>query len=285
MRFMLNFSNSTLNIEKKIAIMGILNLSPDSFYEQGYCKSEKQILNQVEKMVREGADIIDVGGESTRPGADAISWEEEIERTVPYIEKIDKFFSVPISVDTYKAKVANEACVAGAQMVNDISGLRFDPEMAGVVARTKAYVVLMHIRGVPKHMQENPHYDALIPEVISYLRESLRIAVAAGIDLEKIIIDPGIGFGKNVEHNRCILKNLNEFQILQRPILVGVSRKSFIGKILNVPVEERLAGSLAATCVAVVGGARIVRCHDVKETRQAVDLVNAIISGGQDLTP
>ena len=275
--FVLNFSHTSLDLTKKVVVVGILNLTPNSFYDGGKYQTEKDILKQVEKMIKEGADIIDIGGESTKPFARKISWEEEVKRTIPYIQKITSLFKVPLSIDTYKAKVAKSAIEAGVEMVNDISGLRFDPCMAEVVSSNKVFLVMMHIKGTPRNMQDNPHYDFLIPEIISYLKESMRIATSAGIDPEKIIVDPGIGFGKILEHNLFILKNLKELEILQRPILIGVSRKSFVGKFLKLPLKERLLGGLAATCVAVLGGARIVRTHDVKETRQTVDMVNAIL--------
>ena len=275
--FVLNFSHTSIDLTKKVAVMGILNITPDSFYDGGRYQTEKEVMGRVEQMIKEGADIIDIGGESTRPGARKISLEEEIKRTIPYIKKITRSFKVPISVDTYKAKVAKEAIEAGAEMVNDISGLRFDPDMAGVVSSNKVFLVIMHIKGTPRNMQDNPQYKDLIGEIISYLKESLKIADNAGINLKKIIVDPGIGFGKTVEHNLFILKNLRELRVLKRPILIGVSRKSFIGKVLNLPLQERLSGSLAATCIGLVNGARVVRCHDVKETRQAVDLVEAIL--------
>ncbi len=275
--FVLNFSHHRVDLTRKVAVMGILNLTPDSFYDGGKYRTEKEILKRVEQMIEEGADIIDVGGESTRPGIDPISWEEEARRAVPYVQKIAHRFKIPISIDTYKARVAKEACEAGAEMVNDISGLRFDPEMAKVVSSRKAFLAIMHIKGTPKTMQDNPRYESLMDEIISYLKKGLEIACEAGIDLEKVIVDPGIGFGKTVEHNLFILKNLKKLKILGRPILIGVSRKSFIGKVLNLPLEERLSGGLAATSVAVMGGARVVRTHDVKETRQVVDLVNAIL--------
>lgn len=275
--FVLNFSHTSIDLTKKVAVMGILNITPDSFYDGGRYQTEKEVMGRVEQMIKEGADIIDIGGESSRPGARKISLEEEIKRTIPYIKKITRSFKVPISVDTYKAKVAKEAIEAGAEMVNDISGLRFDPDMAGVVSSNKVFLVIMHIKGTPRNMQDNPQYKDLIGEIISYLKESLKIADNAGINLKKIIVDPGIGFGKTVEHNLFILKNLRELRVLKRPILIGVSRKSFIGKVLNLPLQERLSGSLAATCIGLVNGARVVRCHDVKETRQAVDLVEAIL--------
>jgi len=275
--FVLNFSHTSIDLTKKVAVMGILNLTPDSFYDGGRYITEKEVMRRVEQMIREGADIIDIGGESTRPGARKISWEEEVKRTIPYIKKITRLFKVPISIDTYKAKVAKEAIESGAEMVNDISGLRFDPDMAGVVSSNKVFLVIMHIKGTPRNMQDNPQYENLMAEIISYLKESLKIAESAGINLKKVIVDPGIGFGKTVEHNLFILKNLKELRVLGRPILIGVSRKSFIGKVLNLPLEERLPGSLAATCIGLVGGARVVRCHDVKETRQVVDLAEAIL--------
>lgn len=257
--------------------MGILNLTPDSFYDGGRYKEERDILNRVEQMIKEGADIIDVGGESTRPGADKVNAEEEINRTVPYIERICSLFDVPVSIDTYKAKVAKRATEAGAQIINDISGLRFDPRMASVVASSKAALVMMHIKGTPKDMQDNPQYDSLLDEITSYLRESIEKAEKVGVEADKIVVDPGIGFGKTVEHNLIILKRLDELSVLEKPILVGVSRKSFIGRVLNLPVEKRLCGGLAATCIAVINGARLIRTHDVKETREVVDLTEAIL--------
>mgnify|MGYP000592533631 CR=1 FL=1 len=257
--------------------MGVLNVTPDSFSDGGLYFEVDKAITQAKRLEKEGADIIDIGGESTRPGARKISWEEEVKRTIPYIKKITRLFKLPISIDTYKAKVAKEAIESGAEMVNDISGLRFDPDMAGVVSSNKVFLVIMHIKGTPRNMQDNPQYGNLMGEIVSYLKESLKIAESAGINLKKIIIDPGIGFGKTVEHNLFILKNLKELRVLGRPILIGVSRKSFIGKVLNLPLEERLPGSLAATCIGLVGGARVVRCHDVKETRQVVDLAEAIL--------
>jgi len=273
----LSFPSKSINLAEKVAIMGILNLTPDSFYDGGKYKGEKEILNRVEQMVEEGADIIDIGGESTRPGALPVTEKEEIKRVIPYIRKITHLFDIPVSIDTYKSKVAISALEEGAQMVNDISGLRFDPEMVKVVSSYNVPVVIMHIKGTPRNMQNNPRYESLMDEIISYLDDGIQRAVRAGIDPEKIIVDPGIGFGKTVEHNLFILKRLSELKVLEKPILIGVSRKSFIGKVLGLPVEKRLTGSLAASCVAVMEGARIVRTHDVKETRWAVDLVDAIL--------
>lgn len=276
-RFILSLGDKQLDLAKKVAIMGILNLTPDSFYDGGRYTQEKKALVRVEEMVSQGADLIDIGGESTRPGATKVSTEEELRRIIPIIGKIKELFEIPVSVDTYKAQIAQEAIEAGADMINDISGLRFDSELKQVVAKYKVPLVLMHIKGTPRDMQNNPYYDSLLGEIISYLRESIVIAKEAGIDEERIVIDPGIGFGKSARHNLEIIDKLSELKSLGRPILIGVSRKSFIGNVLNLPLQERLEGSLAATCLAVTQGARIVRTHDVKETRRAIDLTQAII--------
>ncbi len=276
--FILSFKNSSLDLTKKVAIMGILNLTPDSFYDGGKYTQEKKALRRVEEMISQGADIIDVGGESTRPGAKRVAPGEEIRRVIRVIEKIKEVFQVPVSIDTYKTQVAKEAIEAGADMVNDISGLRFDEKLPGVIAKCKVPLVVMHIKGTPGDMQDNPHYDSLMGEIISYLAQSIRRAEQAGVDREKLIIDPGIGFGKTTEHNLEIINRLSELKSLGRPILIGISRKSFIGNVLNLPLEERLEGSLAAVSLAVSQGARIIRTHDVKETRRAVDLIGAIIN-------
>ncbi len=275
--FILSLGDKQLDLADKVAIMAILNLTPDSFYDGGKYTRKEKALARVEEMVSQGADLIDIGGESTRPGAREVSTEEELRRIIPIIGEIKEFFEIPVSVDTYKAQIAQEAIEAGADMINDISGLRFDSEMKQTVAKYKVSLVLMHIKGTPRDMQNNPHYDSLLGEIISYLRESMVIAREAGIEEERIVVDPGIGFGKSARHNLEIINKLSELKSLGRPILIGVSRKSFIGNVLNLPLQERLEGSLAATCLAVTEGARIVRTHDVKETRQAIDLTQAII--------
>ena len=276
-KFVLSFKDKKMDLARKVAVMGILNLTPDSFYNGGKYTTESRALRRVEKMLKEGADLIDVGGESTRPGAKEVDLEEEIRRVIPVISKIRELFEIPVSIDTYKAKVVKEALEAGVDMVNDISGLRFDAQLKEVVARSGVPVVLMHIKGTPRDMQNNPRYGSLMGEIISYLSESIRLAQKAGIDLEKIIVDPGIGFGKTSEHNLQILSHLGELRSLGRPILIGVSRKSFIGAVLKLPLEERLEGSLAAASLAVMQGVKIIRTHDVKPTRRAVDLTQAII--------
>jgi dihydropteroate synthase len=218
-----------------------------------------------------------VGGESTRPGSDPVTIEEELSRVIPVIEALSKEIDVPISIDTYKSEVAKKALDAGAEMINDISALRFDPQMKKIAAERQVPIVLMHIKGTPKNMQQNPYYDDVIEEIIKYLKESTKRAKDAGIEKENIIIDPGIGFGKRLEDNLNILKNLKKFSILDCPILVGPSRKSFIGKILDLPVEERLEGSLAALAVSIMNGANIVRVHDVKEGKRVASLVDEIL--------
>jgi dihydropteroate synthase len=266
-----------LGLSKRTFIMGILNLTPDSFSGDGIYKDEDLAMRKAETMVRDGADIIDVGGESTRPGSKVVSAKEEIFRVIPVIKKIARRIKVPISIDTSKSEVADAALDAGAAMVNDIRGLRGDARLAKLIARHKVPVVVMHIKGTPRTMQTNPKYKSLIPEIISSLRRSIQIGLDAGIKMEKIIIDPGIGFGKTTEHNLEILRRLSEFRSLGRPILIGTSRKSFIGNILGLPVEKRLLGSAATVALAIFNGASFIRVHDVKEMTQVARTVDAIV--------
>jgi dihydropteroate synthase len=280
MEFKLNFSKKTLDISFRTHLMGVLNVTPDSFSDGGNFLDVEDAIRRGIKMAEEGADIIDVGGESTRPGSDPIEIGEELSRVIPVIEALSKEIDIPISIDTYKSEVAKKALEAGAEMINDISALRFDPKMKEVAAEYQVPIALMHIKGTPKNMQENPYYEDVIKEIIEYLRESIQLAKDGGIEEKNIIIDPGIGFGKRLDDNLNILKNLKEFSILNCPILVGPSRKSFIGKVLNLPVEERLEGSLAALAVAIMNGANIVRVHDVKESKRVAGLVDAILRAG-----
>jgi dihydropteroate synthase len=275
--FKLYFTKRSLDLSARTHLIGILNVTPNSFSDGGKFLKVEEAVRQGIKMAEEGADIIDVGGESTRPGSDPITIEEELSRVIPVIKALSKETDVPISIDTYKSEVAKKALDAGAEMINDISALRFDPKMKEVVAEYQSPVVLMHIKGTPKNMQENPYYENVIKEIIEYLRESIQLAKDAKVKEENIIIDPGIGFGKRLEDNLNILKNLKKFSILNCPILVGPSRKSFIGRILDLPVEERLEGSLAALAVAIMNGANIVRVHDVKENKRVVGLVDAVL--------
>ena len=227
-------------------------------------------------MVEEGADFIDIGGESTRPGSKPLELDEELRRVIPVIESLSKEVDVPLSIDTYKSAVAKRAVEAGAQLINDISGLHFDPDLAKVAAKEDVPLVLMHIRGNPETMQKDIHYESLFSEIIQYLKESIQRAESAGVDPEQIVIDPGIGFGKTVEDNLFILKNLQEFKILGKPLLLGSSRKSFIGKILNADVTERLEGTLSSIVVGVLNGAHIIRCHDILQAKRAIAVADAI---------
>lgn len=261
-------------------IMGILNLTPDSFYDGGRYVCLDAVLRRVSQLVDEGADMIDVGGESTRPGAPTVSEPEECDRVVPVIEAMARRFDLPISIDTSKSVVAREAVKVGAEFVNDISGLTFDPGMAGVVAGCGAGLFLMHTRGRPDQMQSDTVYDDVMCEVIASLSASIEKAVAAGIELAKIAVDPGIGFGKSVDGNLEILRRLTELKTLGRPILLGTSRKSFIGKVLGyASPEDRLNGSLATIALGVAAGAQILRVHDVAASREVAMMAWAVGQG------
>lgn len=264
------------HLSNQTHIMGILNVTPDSFSDGGdYFDSDKAVERALQ-IESEGADIIDIGGESTRPGAVKISIEEEERRVIPIIEKLRSKLSIPISIDTYKSRIAENAIKAGAVMINDISGLRFDPVMAYIAAKYKVPIIVMHIKGTPKNMQKNPVYTDLLREVIDYLADSIKIALNAGISKNKIIVDPGIGFGKTVEDNLKIINNLKYFHELNCPVLIGVSRKSFIGKILEVKEKKRIFGTAAAVTASIIKGANIVRIHDVKEMVQVVKITDKI---------
>jgi dihydropteroate synthase len=278
--YLLEIGQRVLDLSSRTHLMGVLNVTPDSFSDGGRFFKLEEAVKQGLKLAEEGADIIDVGGESTRPGSEPVAIEEELRRVIPVIEQLTKMIQVSISIDTYKSRVAKEALDSGALMVNDISGLRFDPEMKKVIAEYDVPVVLMHIKGTPKNMQESPKYKNLLEEIKSYLNESISIAEKAEIDENKIIIDPGIGFGKTLNDNLKILKNLREFKSFDRPVMIGVSRKSFIGKILDLPTDERLEGSLALMAVAIMNGANILRVHDVKESKRVAKLVDAILKSG-----
>ncbi|PIP72968.1 MAG: dihydropteroate synthase [Nitrospinae bacterium CG22_combo_CG10-13_8_21_14_all_47_10] len=262
---------------EKTSVMGIINLSPDSFYGESRCRTQDQAIATAEKMIAEGADILDLGAESTRPGSTPISEQEEIDRLLPILTKLVQITNIPISVDTYKPAVAHEVLQAGANIINDITGLQRFEQMASTISRFQAGVILMHMRGLPETMQNHPQYTDVLLEVFEYLQQSILIAVSAGIDPGKIAIDPGIGFGKTDSHNLLILKNLSRLNDLGKPVLLGVSRKSLIGNILNLPVEERLEGSLAATVFGLTQGASIIRTHDVQATRRAINVVEAIL--------
>lgn len=267
-----------LKFGEKTLVMGVLNVTPDSFFDGGFFFEPARAIEHGLKMAEEGADIIDVGGESSRPGSDPLPLDEELRRIIPVIEGLTLRLDIPISVDTYKSQVAERAIEAGAQMVNDISGLRFDPQMASVAARYDSPLVIMHIKETPKTMQQDPHYEDLMGEIIAYLREGIEKAERAGIDPQQVIVDPGIGFGKRVQDNLVILNRLGDLNILGRPILIGTSRKSFIGAVLDLDVQQRGIGTLATMAVSAMKGAHAVRVHDVAAARQVVDMADAIIN-------
>jgi dihydropteroate synthase len=259
--------------------MGILNITPDSFSDGGRFLNHSEALDHAKRMVDEGADIIDVGGESTRPGAQPASLEEEYGRVIPFIEKLASQVEVPISIDTTKAEVAKDALEAGAAIINDISALRFDPQMASLASEQGVPVVLMHMRGTSETMQHHLVYDSLISEIYSFLKERIEYAESVGIDSQKIIIDPGIGFGKSVpDGNLSIIKNLSSFKDLCKPILFGTSRKANIGNVLNLGVEEREEGTAATISLAISNGAHIVRVHDVGKMKRVVQMVDAVLA-------
>lgn len=257
--------------------MGILNVTPDSFSDGGMYKDPEVAADRAIQMMSEGADLIDIGGESTRPGSESVPLREELNRTIPVIQKIQKQSNYLISIDTYKSEVASAALDTGANIINDISGLTFDKAMPQLVAERDCPVILMHIKGAPKDMQESPHYNDLILEISQFFEEQISKAKAIGIGVEKIILDPGIGFGKRFEDNFEIIRELGQICAMGYPVLLGPSRKSFIGKALCLPVEERLEGTLASITAGILNGARIVRVHDVKEARRAVTIAEKII--------
>lgn len=258
--------------------MGILNVTPDSFSDGGIYLNIKNALKHVKRMAAEGVDIIDVGGESSRPGAEPVSLKEELKRIIPVIKFIAKETNVPISIDTYKAEVAKEAVEAGASIINDISGLRFDPKMVGVAAKAGVPVVIMHMKGTPRNMQNRPVYKDVVKEILTFFRERISFAINNGIRKSSIIVDPGIGFGKTVRHNLEIINRLSEFRVLGAPILLGPSRKSFIGKILNATVDKRLEGTAAAVAIGIANGANILRVHDIKAMCDVAKIADAIIT-------
>ncbi|CEI73451.1 MULTISPECIES: dihydropteroate synthase [Romboutsia] len=255
---------------KRTYIMGILNVTPDSFSDGGDFNNIDKAINRAKEMVREGVDIIDLGGESTRPGHKYVEADEEIKRIIPVIKELKKEVNVPISVDTYKAKVADEALKLGVEMINDIWGLKKDKDMASTIAKYDAHVCIMH-------NQDGTNYDGdIIEEMKKSLLESIKIGLNAGIKKEKIVLDPGIGFGKNVEQNLEVLRRLDELNSLGYPILLGTSRKSVIGHVLNVEPKERLEGTIATTVLGIRDGISIVRVHDVKENLMAAKMADAI---------
>jgi dihydropteroate synthase len=261
-------------------IMGVLNVTPDSFSDGGNFFARDKAIEHALRMQDEGADIIDIGGESTRPGSKSVSVEEELSRVIPVIEGLRSRLTVPVSIDTAKKKVAEEALNAGAAMINDITGLHGDSGLAELAAARDVPIVVMHIKGTPRTMQKNPEYKDLIAEISAYLQESINIAVKAGLEKSKIIIDPGIGFGKTYEHNFELIRNLGKFEKFGLPIMVGASRKRFLATDEKYPENERLEQSIAAASAAVLNGANFVRVHDVAPTRKALWVISKIKFSG-----
>jgi dihydropteroate synthase len=274
------FRGGQFDLSTRTHIAGILNVTPDSFSDGGRFLEPEAALKQAERMIKEGADVIDVGGESTRPRSVPVKESEEIARVVPVISELVKRFDVVVSIDTYKAAVAKAALDEGAHIINDVSALRFDAELADVASKYGAGLVLMHMKGTPATMQDNPEYDDVMSEITDFLKKAMENARMAGVRLESIMVDPGIGFGKKLVHNLTILKNISQLKSLQRPIMAGPSRKSFIGQLLDLPIEERLPGTLAAIVICVLSGASMVRVHDVKEGREAIAVADAVAKTG-----
>ena len=272
----MNCRGRTLTLGARTYVMGILNVTPDSFSDGGCYLDVQQAVEHAKSMVAEGATLIDIGGESSRPGASPVSIDEELARVIPVIRAIVDGVDVLISVDTYKAEVARQALAAGAHLINDITALRGDPTMASVAAEMEAGLILMHMKGTPRTMQKSPQYDDVIGEICASLLESIQIAEAGSVAAERIIIDPGIGFGKTTKHNIEILKRLTEFRSLNKPLLIGTSRKAFIGNVLGLPVMERVEGTAATVCWAIAHGADIVRVHDVKANVRAAQMTDAL---------
>jgi dihydropteroate synthase len=281
----LNIGDKTFDLKHRTILMGILNVTPNSFSDGGKYFSPDKAIKHALMMEKQGADIIDIGGESTRPGSKKITVEEEINRIVPTIEELVKKINIPISVDTYKSKVAKKTIDAGASMINDISALRGDKTLVKIVSEYEIPICLMHMKGNPGNMQNNPFYKDLIEEIFLFLKERTEFAALNNIKKEKIIIDPGIGFGKRtgrgIEDNCEILRKLDKLKLLKFPIMVGASRKTFIGNVCGDDkspiIKERLEGSLAAACIAVMNGANIIRAHAVKETRSCLNLIDCVI--------
>jgi dihydropteroate synthase len=268
-----------LELGRRTLVMGILNITPDSFSDGGQFADYERALARAFELISAGADILDVGGESTRPGSGPTPLAVELERVIPIIRAVRKSSDIPISIDTNKSEVALQSLAEGADIINDISSLGFDPGMARVAAESGAPVILMHMLGTPRTMQINPVYESVISEIIAFLEERMKFAVQNGIERSQIIVDPGIGFGKTVSHNLNIIRDLDSFSCMDRPILLGASRKRFIGKVLGRPESERELGTAVVNAFGIAAGAHILRVHDVAFHRGAVDLAEAVRSG------
>ncbi len=272
------FNHWLASKEKEPLIMGILNVTPDSFSDGGLYYDTQKAIDHALLMIEEGADMIDIGGESTRPFSDSVSVEDELSRVLPVIEKLRNKTDIVISIDTTKSHVARESCIVGANVINDISGMLSDDKMINVVKEFNCPVILMHSKGNPKVMQEDPKYDNLILEIKSHLLERANHATNNNIDKNNIILDPGIGFGKTIEHNFEIINQLEELTSLDYPLLIGASNKSFIGKTLDIGEDDRLQGTIVSNTVAFAKGCKIFRVHNVKETKRSLTIANKIFN-------
>ena len=279
-KFRIQAGKYCLELGERTHIMGVINITPDSFSQDGCLINEKATISKAlliaKQFQKNGADIIDIGGESTRPGAKRISVKEEKQRVIPVLKALVKEINLPISIDTYKYSVAKAALENGVSIINNIMGANLDIKLLKLIKDYHCAVVLMHMQGTPKGMQKNIKYTDVIKEIIFSLKNSIELCLEYGIQRNQIIIDPGIGFGKTVEHNLQIINDLKDFQTLKQPILMGTSRKSFIGKVLNKEVNQRLYGTIATVCASIINGANIVRVHDVKEVKETVQMLDAI---------
>ncbi len=273
---MLEINSRIFDFNRRTYFMGVLNVTPDSFSDGGLYSAAEDALKQALKLEEQGADIIDIGGESTRPGSPSVSVDEELSRVIPALKLISKESEIPISIDSYKPAVIKEALINGASIINDISGL-IDPQVRQIAVKEQAPVIIMHMQGTPQNMQKEPHYDDVVEEVKDFLKTQAEKVIAEGLDRSNIIVDPGIGFGKTLEHNLQILRNLSELKTLGFPLLVGTSRKSFIGALSGAEVDDRLPGTIASNCVAVAAGADILRVHEVGAIKQAVQVTEAVV--------
>jgi dihydropteroate synthase len=283
-KFILQVNGKNYTLGERTWISGVLNITPNSFSDGGLYLDKDKAVERGLELEEQGADMIDIGGESTRPGSESISLEEEQRRVIPVISALRKRTDILISIDTSKSEVARAAIDAGADIINDISSFRFDHKMLHLAAQSQVPIILMHMKGIPKTMQVSPFYENVLIEVKSFLKEKLELAQANGIEREKIIIDPGIGFGKGLKDNLVLINNLHFLEDLGRPILIGISRKSFIGKILNLPSEERVEGTIASAILSIIHGSHILRVHDVAPVKRAVLVAEAIINEGRSIT-
>lgn len=277
--FVLQWADRLLTLGKKTHVMGVLNVTPDSFSDGGRFLESEAAIEHGLRMASEGADILDIGGESTRPYAADTSEQEEMDRVIPVIQALSREISIPISIDTVKAKVAREALRAGACIINDVSAMGFDHGMAPFAAEAGVPVILMHMKGSPRTMQQNPVYEDLLSEIMEFLGEAAERAVRAGVSRDLIILDPGIGFGKTFDHNLVIIRELHRFRALKRPLLLGTSRKAFLGRILGNPAYDRDNGTMATVAAAALNGAHIIRVHNVKLAVETVRVADAIRRG------